>query len=126
MGQRARIIVLALIAAVAVAGLISPSAPADVGAQPGSNSKDRLSKHDRALLAAANAEGKTTITILIAADKGQNRQVERGIASLGGTVRYREDSVNYIRAIIPVGQAEAAAKLAGVRALDIDELIPLD
>ena len=114
---------MALFAAAILAVLALSSIPA--GAQQG-NGKGQLSKHDRELIAEARANGKDTITVLIAAQNGQNRTVANGIASLGGTVRYREDSIGYIRAILPIGQADAAAKLAGVLALDIDEIIPLD
>ncbi len=114
---------MALLAAALLALLALSVAPA--GAQQGSG-KGQLSKHDRALIAEAKANGKSTITVLIAGQNGQNRTVANGIASLGGTVRFREDSISYIRAIVPIGQADAAAKLAGVQALDVDEIIPLE
>ncbi len=85
-----------------------------------------LSKHSRELLAQARAEGDTTVTLLIAAKPGANRTVASGIASLGGTVRHRDDDISYIRAIVPIGKAESAARLTGVQAADLDEVIPLD
>ncbi|MBA4181889.1 MAG: serine protease [Anaerolinea sp.] len=116
------------LAALVAAALVSVLAVTLVGpaaAQQG-NGKDKLSKHDRELIAEARANGKDTITVLIAAQNGQNRIVASGIASLGGTVRFREDSISYIRAIVPIRQVDAAAKLAGVQALDVDEIIPLE
>src|SRR5215211_6968164 len=86
----------------------------------------KLSKHDHELLAEAVAQGKSTVTVLIAAKPGANKTVASGIASLGGTVRYRADDVGYIRATVPTGKVEAAAGLSGVQALDLDEVIPLD
>jgi hypothetical protein len=85
-----------------------------------------LSKHGRALLATAVANGEKTITLLIAAKKGANKTVANGIAGLGGAVRYREDEVDYLRAVVPTAKAQAAAQLDGVQAVDVDELIPLE
>ena len=85
-----------------------------------------LSKHDRELLAEAIVNGKSTVTLLIASTPGSNTKVANGIQKLGGTVRYREDTISYISAIVPVDKAEAAAVLSGVQSVDIDEIIPLD
>jgi len=93
-------------------------------AQSGSNKG--LSKHDRELLAEAIANGQSTVTLVIAAQRGSNKGVVQGIQSLGGTVRFRDDDVDYIRAIVPIDKAEAAATLSGVQALNLDEIIPLD
>jgi hypothetical protein len=100
------------------------SAVGPVYAQAGNGG--RLSKHDRELLADAIANGQSTVTLLIAAQRGANKSVANGIQSLGGTVRFRDDDVDYIRAIVPVDQVEAAATLPGVQAIDLDEIIPLD
>src|SRR5215208_6194977 len=85
-----------------------------------------LSKHDRELLAEAIVNGKSTVTLLIASQPGANKTVATGITRLGGTVRYREDTINYISAIVPVNKVEAAATLNGVLALDLNEIIPLE
>jgi subtilase family protein/pre-peptidase len=85
-----------------------------------------LSKHDRELLAEAIANGQSTVTLLIASMPGSNKTVASGVQKLGGTVRYIEDSINYVSAIVPVNKVEAAATLKGVQALDLDEIIPLD
>src|SRR5436190_19528587 len=77
----------------------------------------RLSKHDRELLAQAIANGETSITLLFAAQRGSNKSLAKGIESLGGTVRFRDDDIDYIRAIVPIGNAEAAASLNGVQAI---------
>ncbi|MEO6715278.1 MAG: S8 family serine peptidase [Mycobacteriales bacterium] len=86
----------------------------------------QLGKHDRQLLAQARADGKSTVMLLIAASKGSNSAVLNGLASLGATVRYREDSIDYIRAVVPIKAVEAAANLAGVHAVDLDEVIPFE
>src|SRR4030095_10648032 len=56
---------------------------------------------------------------------GANAQVAGGLAGLGAVVRYREESVSYIRARVPVDKVAAAAALPGVKYLDVDEVIPL-
>ena len=85
----------------------------------------KLSKQDRALLAAATANGKDSVTVLIAAEPGANRTVAFGLKGLGAAVRYREDSIDYIRAVISVDKVAAATTLRGVQALEVDSLIPL-
>jgi Subtilase family/Bacterial pre-peptidase C-terminal domain len=97
-------------------------APAAVAA----GNKNSLSKHDRELLADAQASGSSTVTMLIAAVPGANNTVIRGLNGLGATVRYQDGDVSYIRAVVPIGKAEAAAQLAGVQAANLDEVIPLD
>jgi len=89
-------------------------------------STNQLGKHDRELLAEARARGEQTVTLLIAAKSGSNKTLASGIAGLGGSVRFRDDDISYIRAIVPIGKVEAAAQLSGIEALDLDEIIPLD
>ncbi len=108
---------------VTAALLVSAVLPASLAAAD--PPKNKLSKQDRAQLAKAAVAGDKTITVLIAAQKGANRTVATGIAALGGTVQYREDELDYIRAIVPAGKVEAAAGLKGVQALEIDAVIPL-
>ncbi len=90
------------------------------------STKSQLSKHDRELLAAAQAKGEKTVTLLIAAKPGANKTVIDGLISLGGKIAKRDDDVSYIRAIVPIRKVEAAARLNGIEALDLDEIIPLD
>ncbi|HET9221553.1 MAG TPA: S8 family serine peptidase [Roseiflexaceae bacterium] len=106
-----------------IVGLMASSVSAAPTAVTGGS---KLSKHNRELLAEAVAQGKATVTLLIAAKSGTNKTVASGITGLGGTVRYREDDVSYIRAIVPTGKVEAAAALNGVQAVDLDEVIPLE
>ncbi len=102
---------------------VALSAVGPVFAQSGAGGG--LSKHDRELLAEAIVNGKSTVTLLIASTPGSNTKVANGIQKLGGIVRYREDSINYISAIVPVNKVEAAAALSGVQGLDLNEVIPL-
>ena len=85
-----------------------------------------LSKYDRQLLAEAIANGESTVTLLIASTPGSNNKVASGVERLGGSVRYREDSINYVSAIVPTDQVEAVASLNGVLSLDLNEVIPLE
>ena len=110
---------VALLAAAMLATALLPQAAA--GADP----KSTLSKDDRALLARAEATGSETTTVLIAAQRGANKTVANGIAALGGTVQYREDQIDYIRAAVPTDKVEDAAALKGVQSLDVDSVIPL-
>src|SRR5262245_59618664 len=115
---------LALLLALAlIVGLMASSVSAAPVAAPGGG---KLSKHNRELLADAVAQGKATVTLLIAAKPGANKTVATGITGLGGIVRYRDDDISYIRAVVPTGKVEAAAALSGVQALDLDEIIPLE
>src|SRR5215216_7880051 len=85
-----------------------------------------LSKHDRQLLAEAIVNGKATVTLLIASVPGANNKVASGIQKLGGTVRYREDDISYISAIVPTNKVEAVSRLSGVQSLDLNEIIPFE
>jgi subtilisin family serine protease len=85
-----------------------------------------LSKHDRELLAEAIVNGESTVTLLIASAPGSNNRVANDIQRLGGNVRYREDEINYISAIVPVDKVDDVAALSGVLALDLNEVIPLE
>jgi subtilisin family serine protease len=109
---------LVLVLAVALSGFSPAAAQTSNGGG--------LSKYDRALLAEAIANGQSTVTLLIASTQGSNSKVANGIQKLGGTVRYREDDINYISAIVPTNKVEAVAALSGVLSLDLNEIIPLE
>ena len=49
----------------------------------------RLGLHDEQQLAKASAEGRATVTILVAARGGAARQAEAVITAAGGAIRYR-------------------------------------
>jgi hypothetical protein len=100
------------------------SAVGSASAQSGGNGG--LSKHNRELLAEAIVNGQSTVTLLIASQPGANRTVASGITRLGGRVRYQEDTINYISAIVPTNKVNAVAALNGVQAVDVNEIIPLD
>ena len=109
--------------ALAIALSVAVTSGAALAAKPVRG--DSLSGHDRQLLRDARAEGKSTVTLLIASKPGANRTVATAVAALGGVTRYREDSLDYLRAIVPVNSVDAVAKLPGVEAVSLDEIIPL-
>ena len=94
-------------------------------ASAGKPSDDGLSKDDHELLAIAAASGQSSVTLLIAAKGGAAKQVVNGVQALGGVVGYRDDALGYIRATVPTAKAESVASLAGVQAVDVDEVIPI-
>ncbi|MFL6136759.1 MAG: serine protease, partial [Frankiaceae bacterium] len=116
---------------VALGGLLTTSATSlalssTASAAAGGQTAAKLTKHDRELLAGARADGASTVTMLIAAQPGQGSTVASGLASLGATVRYRDDDVSYLRARVPIGKADAVSKLAGIQTANLDETVALD
>ena len=85
----------------------------------------RLGQHDEQLLAKARIEGRETVTILLAAKGGAARQAEAAITNAGGTIRYRDAALGYIRADVPTTKVVAIASNAAVQAVDLDEMVPL-
>jgi len=85
-----------------------------------------LSKHDRELLADAVVNGKSTVTVLIASLPGKNNAVANNVKALGGDIRYNEGGLDYLRAVVPTKNVDAVAKIPGIQAINLDELIPMD
>jgi hypothetical protein len=99
-------------------------APASGAASAQQGRGKGLSKHDRALLSEAVAQGQETVTLLIAARRGADREVIRLLEGMGAVIRYHEADISYIRAIVPVAVADQVAKLDEVEAVDLAEVIP--
>ncbi len=78
-----------------------------------------LFKDSRGEVAAARVRGESDVLVVVAAMPGANPRLARAIAQLGGTVRFRDDDVDYIRARIPVDSVELLASHAAVHSLDI-------
>ncbi|MFI5693148.1 S8 family serine peptidase [Kribbella sp. NPDC051586] len=113
--------VLAL-SAVLVGALIGVTPAA---ADPPRPKKD-LGYSDKVLLQKARTKGQKTVTLLVAADKGQSNEVAQRVAKLGGTVEKRTDSIGYLRVKISTDKAEDVANVLGVKAVDVDDVIPLE
>ena len=99
--------------------------PAGFAASAKSPSGEKLSAHDRELLAEAKANGESQITLLIASVPGKNNAVASAVKGLGGKVNYRDDDISYLRVLVAFDKVEAVAALSGVQAVDVNEVIPL-
>src|SRR6267378_2061088 len=84
-----------------------------------------LSRHDQKLLAESRAKGETSVTLLIATAPGSAKNIANAITALGGSVRYRHEELGYLRAQVPSAKAEAVAVLAGIEAINVDEVIKI-
>lgn len=78
-----------------------------------------LFKDARGELASARAKGEREVTLVIAARTGATAKLARTITAMGGTIRYRDDDVDYLRARVPVDSVERIARDASVHSLDI-------
>ena len=126
MQSRSRVpeILAASVVAVVAAALMAGGA---VAAPTAAKSGDTgLGKKDRELVATAVAQGKPTVTLIVSTASGANSRVEAAIKGLGGTIGYREDSIGYLRAVVPTGKAGSVSGIAGVDGVDVDDVIPLD
>jgi subtilisin family serine protease len=101
--------------------LVAPAYTQTAKRKPG-----KLTDHDRGLVAESRDKGKATVTILIAVVPGSSSNVVSEIQKLNGDIRYQDDELNYIRAVVPVEQAERISALSGVDAAKIDEPIKID
>ena len=108
------------LAAAAIACLLIVSAAAAPGGGP------RLSKGDRALVAQAKAKGTPNVTLLIATAPSAAKDVASDLAGLGASIGYRDEALGYIRAAIATSKVGAVVALAGVQAVELDSIIPLD
>ncbi|MEV0805087.1 S8 family serine peptidase [Micromonospora sp. NPDC050200] len=104
-------------AATASAAPASPDAPA--------NAVEALGSHDAKLLAEAEAKHAPTVTLIVATEKGEAKDVAAALKDLGGTVSQRFDSIGYVLAKVPTAKVLKAATLPGVAAVDLDETIQL-
>lgn len=109
---------------VATPAVADPPVQAPAQGQPDS-SKD-LGEADRAEVTAAEAAGRSTVTLLVAAEPDRLAAAADQLRSLGGVVQATDAAVDYLKVEIPTGNAVRAAKLEAVDAVDVDRLIPLD
>ena len=117
------ILAASVVAVVAAALMAGGAVAAPTAAKSGDSG---LGKKDRELVAAAVAQGKPTVTLIVSTASGANSRVEAAIKGLGGTIGYREDSIGYLRAVVPTGKAGSVAGIAGVDGVDVDDVVPLD
>ncbi len=112
-----------LLSALVVGTLIASITTSAAFAAPSDRSK--LSKEDRERLAAATANGSSTVTMLFATNEALTGDVANALRGLGATVRKVDGDVGYIRADVPTDQADAASKLNGVVGSELDQVFDL-
>ena len=86
-------------------------------------SRSKLRKHDRLRLVEAQAQGEKKLILLIASVEGANQSVLRLVASLGGSVEYRDDDVSYLRVKVPTENVEKLARSPDIQALNISGMM---
>ncbi len=121
-----RIGVATAVSAVAVMGLGVPQASGEQEVPPQSEPGQELDREDRMLLEQAEKEGRSTVTLLVAAESGKTAAAKSELASLGGKVRKTDTELDYLKVTVPIEAAEQAQKLLSVKAVDVDGLIARD
>lgn len=113
--------VTAAVAATAPLGTPNEVRSASQGTRP-----PRLFKDSRQQIAIARAQGRTSIVLVVATLPGRAGDAARDAQRLGGDVRFRDDSVGYLRVRLPLDQATAFAESPGVEAAagDVDDSYP--
>ncbi|WFE36699.1 S8 family serine peptidase [Micromonospora sp. WMMD975] len=110
-------------ASAAAAAPAAPPAPAPEA--PKDSPAAALGSHDAELLADAQAQRRSAVTVIISTDKGRADEVTAAVRKLGGTVTHRVDQVGYLLAQVPTDKVVKTAKLPGVSAMDLNESITL-
>jgi hypothetical protein len=98
-----------------LAGIAPQSAPGQIAPAR----RPFLFKDNRGDIATAHARGDTALTVIIAAMPGATGQLAQTIKGMGGTIRFRDDQIDYIRARVPVDSVERLAHDPSVHSLDI-------
>ncbi|PZF91462.1 S8 family serine peptidase [Micromonospora deserti] len=113
--------------AVTVAGGAATASAAPTAAPDASRATpaEALGSHDAKLLAEAEAKKASTVTMIVATEKGRAKEVADDLKGLGAAVTERYDTIGYVLAKVPTGKAVTAATLPGVSAVDLDEKIQL-
>ncbi|MEU6073113.1 S8 family serine peptidase [Micromonospora sp. NPDC047074] len=113
--------------AVTVAGGAATAGAAPAAAPDASQASPvaALGSHDAKLLAEAEAKKAPTVTLIVATEKGEAKDVAADLKALGAAVTERYDSIGYVLAKVPTAKVVKAATLPGVSAVDLDETIQL-
>jgi hypothetical protein len=93
-------------------------------ATPGNGQGKGLGKGDTALVAAAKAQGKSTVPLLIATKPGDTAAVAGKLAGYGATVTDQSDRFGYLVVDVPTDKAIQAAKTVGILAVNVDKAVP--
>lgn len=81
---------------------------------------NKLRKVDRERLIAAKLQNKKDVMLVLAAKPGMNAALVREATNAGAVVRFREDSVDYLRVRVPVDRIDDVARLSSVEVLAVD------
>ncbi|MFE6778838.1 S8 family serine peptidase [Streptomyces sp. NPDC057702] len=112
------------------AGPVGASLTATDPAKPVKPAGDKLGAADARVLAEAKAEGDKTITMMVAAEPGSTGRVADVLDAVrGASVGRTHDKLGYVRATVPIAQADraigAAKRLADVHGIDLKHEIRL-
>ncbi|MGW5003574.1 S8 family serine peptidase [Streptomyces hydrogenans] len=89
--------------------------------KPGRNGTgDKLGNHDRSLLQDAEAKQHKTVTVLLATDRKETRELASQVRKLGGHIGKSHDSLGYVRATVPTDRVDQLTSLGSVTAVDLD------
>ena len=110
-------LVAVAIACLAVVGASAASKPHQL--------KSKFSKQDRVLLAKKRAKGVSSVSLLVVTPRYKTAPVAKKLRKLGGKIVYRHNRLGYVRVIMPMRKADAASKLAGIQAMNVDAVVPL-
>src|SRR5262249_9558216 len=92
---------------IATALLLGAGGP---GATPKSTTlRSKLYQTSRARLALARAKGQQRFAIMLVAVSGRSAEVIAAIEKMGGTIEYRAQDVDYLRATVPIDSVERVA-----------------
>ncbi len=97
------------------AGLLAR--PPGAAAQP--ERRPFLFKDSRGELAQARVRGDAGVVLVIASMPGRNARVAAAVEGAGGRIGFRHDEVDYLRAWVPLEQAEALAAHPDVHSADV-------
>ncbi|HET7477622.1 MAG TPA: S8 family serine peptidase [Dermatophilaceae bacterium] len=116
-----------LTAGALVGAPLAAGAPPKPATQPtaGGSTSAGLGRHDRDLLAKAVRERKPTVSLILLTDRRGTGSVLASVRRLGGRPVKQLDRVGYLNVRVPTAAVSKVAALAGVRAVDLDETIPL-
>ena len=98
---------------------------ASAGLAATSQDSGKLGRRAEQLVIEAQQAGRSRIVVLVAVRPGNANQAVASITGLGGRIEYRDDTLGYLRANVPVDQVRAVAALTSVQAVDVDEIVPL-
>jgi hypothetical protein len=93
--------------------VLAADLPAQVARRP------TLFKDSRAELAQALARGEADVLVVMAAMPGRNGQLAAAVEAAGGTIQFREDEVDYLRARIPLDGIDSVTGHPALHSIDV-------